>query len=103
MRGATGVHWAKLGDWTPEIRINADDGWGGCRQTFALLDPTNRLADLTMKVTFAAAPNSDAGQCGDPGERSSQTTRAWASAGTPREAITRPAPPSTTPPGKEVP
>jgi hypothetical protein len=77
------VHWAKLGDWTSPVRINTDDGWGGCQQRFALMDPTNRLADLKLSINFRASAGADAGQCGEPGEREiirTATQPAWSRA-----------------------
>ncbi|HVT48349.1 MAG TPA: hypothetical protein VHD57_11220 [Vicinamibacterales bacterium] len=78
--GSTGISWARLGDWTPDVRINTDDGWGGCLQSFALLDPSNSLSNLKLTIDFSAAPDSDAGQCGEAGEREiikTATQPAW--------------------------
>jgi hypothetical protein len=68
-QGALGEQFALLNDWLPRIRINTDNGWGGCYQTFGIVDPSNALAHYTFSIDWEPEPGADAGQCGNPGKR----------------------------------
>jgi hypothetical protein len=57
---------APLGRWTPAVRIDTDGRAGGCIQQFAIQDPKNELAGVTLSVDFE--PDGD-GQCDMAGPR----------------------------------
>lgn len=71
--GLTGVKQAALGMWTEEIRINTDDGWGGCILQFAIVDPMRQFPKLKMYVDYQPTAtrnkNTNAGQCHPSGKR----------------------------------
>ena len=62
-QGAVGAQFALLNDWLPLIRINTDNGWGGCLQTFGILDPSNALAHYTFAIDWQPEPSADSSQC----------------------------------------
>lgn len=68
-QGATGSTWAIMGDWLGYVRVNTDDGWGGCVQQFAMLDPLSRYPGLRVSINFVPTSGADAGQCGGEGSR----------------------------------
>lgn len=64
---AFGRLYAPLGEWTPQIRIDADGRPGGCCQAWLILDPKSALgSDFTAVVNWSS-DGGDAGQCGNPG------------------------------------
>lgn len=66
---AHGRLYAPLGEWTPEIRIDADGKSGGCCQAWAILDPKHKLGDdFSMSVNWVY-DGGIAEQCGNGGPR----------------------------------
>ncbi len=63
--GATGVHCAPLGEWTPQMLIDTDNRSGGCRQKFMLQSECE--VDLEICVDFSVNTGGDGGQCKDQG------------------------------------
>lgn len=55
-----------FGEWTHEVRIDADRRPGGCFQQFAIRDPDSVLAGLRITVDFRP---DGVGQCDEPGNR----------------------------------
>jgi len=64
-----GYVYARIGEWTPKIRLDTDGRPGGCLQSWAVLDPGTQLDGLDLRVNWRPGPKADAGQCGAPGER----------------------------------
>jgi len=69
-----GIHPAQIGSWTEEIRINTDEGYGGCLLRFAIVDPQSQLPQLKMYVDFQPVPTRgknppNSGECNPPGKR----------------------------------
>lgn len=60
--------WAALNNWTPQFRVNADDDWGWCSLSFAILDPRNEYPNLKVYADFEPSRGADAGQCQNTGE-----------------------------------
>ncbi|MCY1075710.1 hypothetical protein [Archangium lansingense] len=56
-----GTMEAGIGEWTPQILIDADNRVGGCLQTFGITDPTNSLSGLNINLNFWS--DGDPGQC----------------------------------------
>lgn len=44
----------KFGKWTEPVYINTDNRRGGCRHSFAILDPSDSLHDLSITVDLSS-------------------------------------------------
>lgn len=64
--GFYGQGFVKMGDWTPAMRLDMDGRPGGCYQSFAIVDPSQVLNGLVLKVAVWADGD---GQCDFAGER----------------------------------
>ncbi len=67
--GNRGIKFAPLNYWTPYIRVNTDDGWGGCLLQFALTDPKSKFPNLKLFVDFQPDSGRHSTQCPVPGKR----------------------------------
>lgn len=68
---AGGVRHAKQGNWTEPIAFSTGGWWGGCYVWFAVRDPRNLMAGLTLEVGLEPVPQSGA-QCAGKGSEMEQ-------------------------------
>lgn len=50
--GNQGIQYTPFGDFSQRIRINTDNGWGGCQLAFGIVDPTGEYKDIQVQVSF---------------------------------------------------
>ena len=62
-----------FGLWSPPVYINTDGRPGGCRQSFAIVDPDGELAGWSMRVKFEYYGRQK--QCDQTGEREVPASR----------------------------
>jgi hypothetical protein len=58
------VQTVPANNWSTPLRVDTDGRSGGCEAGWAINDPSNLLAGLSINGTWTVSPGGNAGQCG---------------------------------------